>query len=171
MFLHLSVSHSVHRGSTWAGTAPRQVPQGRYTPYLAGTPPGQVHPQAGTPPGRYTPWQVHPRAGKAPLWQVPPLGRYNPPESSACWEIRATSGRYTSYCNAFLLWIWFHQQTLLCSFVLQHWPKRQWTFLLNSLHKTQRHVITVTRPARNIVGAGKSLKYLIPTECNSRNRK
>ena len=39
MFLHLSVSHSVHRGeSTWAGTPP-----GRYTPQ-AGTSPWQVHP-------------------------------------------------------------------------------------------------------------------------------
>ena len=37
MFLHLSVSHSVHRGGTWAGTPP-----GRYTPW-AGTPPGAVH--------------------------------------------------------------------------------------------------------------------------------
>ena len=38
-------------GSTWAGT-----PLGRYTPPRAGIPPGQVHPQAGTPPmGRYTP--------------------------------------------------------------------------------------------------------------------
>ena len=44
MFLHLSVSHSVHRGkSTWAGT-PRQVhPPGRHTP-----------------PGTYTPRQVTP---------------------------------------------------------------------------------------------------------------
>ena len=53
--LHLSVSHSVHRGSTWvtpwAGTPPREVhPLGRYIP-REGTPPGQVHP-----PGRYTPW-------------------------------------------------------------------------------------------------------------------
>ena len=44
-------------------------------------PPGQVHP-----PGRYT-----------------PQTRYNlPAGSSACWEIRATSGRYASYGNAFL---------------------------------------------------------------------
>ena len=43
MFLHLSVSHSVHSwGSTWAGTPSL----GRYTPQ-AGTPPGP-----GTPPRR-----------------------------------------------------------------------------------------------------------------------
>ena len=142
-------------GSTWAGTPPwvgtppRQVPQGRYTP-LPGTPPGR-YPRAGTPPSLagappwagtpragIPPWQVHPLAGTPPwagtppLWQVHPPGQVQPPGSSACWEMRATSGRYTSYWNAFLLWMWFHHQTLLCSFVRQHWPKRRWTFLLNS---------------------------------------
>ena len=44
-----------------------------------------------------------------PFEQVPPSGRYTPlwagtpPGSSACWEIWATSGRYASYWNAFLL--------------------------------------------------------------------
>ena len=58
MFLHLSLSHSVHRGGTWAGTPPRQVhPSGQVHPQ-AGTPPSQVHPpRTGAPsPGRYTPW-------------------------------------------------------------------------------------------------------------------
>ena len=50
MFLHLSVSHSVHRG------VPGQVhPPGRYTPYGQVHPSGQAHPQAGTPPDRYPP--------------------------------------------------------------------------------------------------------------------
>ena len=82
------VKNSVHGGGKYLG---------RYTP-RAGTPPRQVHP-----PGRYnpTPHQVHPQ----------PLGRYitsptpwagTPPRSNACWEIRATSGRYASYWNAFL---------------------------------------------------------------------
>ena len=78
MFLHLSVSHSVNRGSTWAGTP------------WAGTPPGQVHPwqvhpwQEPPSPGRYTPpGQVHPWAGTPPLVrytprQVHPHGRYTP---------------------------------------------------------------------------------------------
>ena len=43
-----------------------------------------------TPLGRYTPW-----AGTPPR-------QVHPPGSSACWEIRATSGRYASYWNAFL---------------------------------------------------------------------
>ena len=47
-----------------------------------GAPPDQIHPPGpGTPPGPDTP----------------------PATSSACWEIWATSGRYTSYWNAFLL--------------------------------------------------------------------
>ena len=48
------------------------------------------------PPGRYTPL---PQAGTPP-------GQVHPPGSSACWEIRATSGRYASYWNAFLFYIW-----------------------------------------------------------------
>ena len=110
----------------WAGTPP---PLGRYTPS-----PGR----AGTPPplGRYTPWagtpprQVHPRADISPQagtppWagtpprQVHPLGRH--PQSSACWEIWATSGRYASYWNAFLcegialLQMIIHYATLVCN--------------------------------------------------------
>ena len=67
------------------------------TPPLAGTPPGRY-----TPLGRYTfpPVRYTPRAG-TPRRQVPPAG--TPPGSSTCWEIRATSGRYASYWNAFLL--------------------------------------------------------------------
>ena len=43
MFLHLSVSHSVHRGEYLGRYTPRQVHSpGRYTP-LAGTPLGAVH--------------------------------------------------------------------------------------------------------------------------------
>ena len=54
MFLHQSVSHSVHRGGG-----------------------GGCLPQC--------------------------RGRHPPPRSSACWEIRATSGRYESYWNAYFL--------------------------------------------------------------------
>ena len=75
MFLHLSVSHSVHRGGVPGEVHPlaRYTP-GQVPPFPAGTPPwtgtpspagahpGQVHPSlAGTPPlGRYTPRHVHP---------------------------------------------------------------------------------------------------------------
>ena len=47
---------------------------------------------AGTPPG----------PGRLPWDQVHPPGPGTPPGSSACWEIRATSGRYACYWNAFL---------------------------------------------------------------------
>ena len=91
----------------WAGTPPGQVPPlGRYTP-------GQLHPPGQVPPlRRYTPGQLHPPGQVHPPRQLHPLGRYtpqqvHPPGSSACWEIRATSGRYASYWNAFLFYISF----------------------------------------------------------------
>ena len=59
------VCHSVHGGSTWAGTphhGTRYIPRIRYTP-VSGTPPDQVYP----PGTRYT----HP-----PQDQVPPGTRY-----------------------------------------------------------------------------------------------
>ena len=79
MFLHLSVSHSVHRG----GVLPGQIPPG------AGTLPGRYSPLTSTPLGRYPSGQVHLLAGTAP-----PPGRY--------YEIRSMSGRYAYYWNAFL---------------------------------------------------------------------
>ena len=113
MFLLLSGSHSVHKKGGVPGpvTPPGQVntplgpvtpPRTRYTPW-AGTPPGP-----GTPPGLgASPGQVHlPRTRYTPWAGTPPGTRYTPqagtPPSSACWEIRATSGRYASYWNAFL---------------------------------------------------------------------
>ena len=85
------------RGGTLAGTPPgRYTPQGRYTspgqvhPFWAGTPPppgrytpGQVHPQAATPPWQvHPPMQVHP-PGQVPPRQVPPPRVGTPPGSSA----------------------------------------------------------------------------------------
>ena len=115
MFLHLSVSHSVHGGR---GCLPhcrlRYIPLGRYTTLDRYTyPPGQVPPIRYTPspwqvpPGRYTPWTGTPWAGTPPgqvhpsswagtpnqvhpsPWQVPP-GRYTP------WT-GTPLGRYTPY--------------------------------------------------------------------------
>ena len=60
MFLHLSVSHSVHRAGVCLSAC----------------------------------WDT-------PRKQKPPGSRH--PLSSACWEIRSTSGRYASYWNAILL--------------------------------------------------------------------
>ena len=76
------VCHSVHRGSTWAGTPlpceqnDKQVhpPRSRYTPQTRYTPgPGIL------PPGRYTPWQIHPLGpGTPPRTRYPPWTRYTP---------------------------------------------------------------------------------------------
>ena len=91
------VKNSVHRGGTSSSTPPPragtpnppgQVPPGRYP--LGRYPPGLISPGHLPPGHRYTP-----RAGT-------PLGRYTP-RTSTCWEIWATSGRYASYWNAFLL--------------------------------------------------------------------
>ena len=92
-------------------------PQTRYTPLGLGTPPG-----AGTPlwtrytplgPGTFPRDQVHSPGTRYTPWdQVPPPGPATPPGSSACREIRATSGRYASYWNAFLYLNFFYKKVL-----------------------------------------------------------
>ena len=42
-----------------------------------------------------------PQEQAAPLGAGTPPGS-RPPQNSACWETRPTSGRYASYCNAYL---------------------------------------------------------------------
>ena len=96
---------------------------GRY-PLGPGRPPlgpGTLPPGPGTPPWgpgtpprtRYTPPGpgTHPRDQVHPPGPSTPPGLGPPPSSSACWEIRAISGRYASYWNAFLCccccWFWF----------------------------------------------------------------
>ena len=109
------VCHSVHRGGVPGqvlpprpGTPPqagthtirtRYIPLGRY-------PPDQVPPGPGTPRTRYPPDQVHPLRPGTPPDQVHPQTRFPQdqvhPQSSACWEIQATSRWHVSYWNAFL---------------------------------------------------------------------
>ena len=83
----------------------RYLPWTRYTPLGPGTPPrtrytpqDQVHPQPGTPLDQVHPWTRY----TPPLGPGTPPGTRTTPQSSACWEKRATSGRYASYWNAFL---------------------------------------------------------------------
>ena len=72
---------------------------GRYPP-----PPDQVHPSGpGTPPWRVPPPDQVPPGPGTPPGRYTPLAGTHPPRGSACWEIRATSERYASYWNAFLL--------------------------------------------------------------------
>ena len=95
--IYTCLSFCSQGGSTWAGTHPRS----RYTPRTRYTP-DQVHP-----PTRYTPWTRY-----TPQTRYTP-GPGTPPGSSACWEIRSTSGRYASYWNAFLFHIIFHTPFIL----------------------------------------------------------
>ena len=124
MFLHLSVSHSVHRGGVPSQVPPRyhvQTPPGpglsprdQVHPPRAGTPPRQVHPPGTPPPG-----MVHPLGPGTPPWdQVhPPRTRYSPPSGSRYTPQKQVPtpgpgtpppadgyccGRYASYWNAFL---------------------------------------------------------------------
>ena len=100
LFSELCVKNSVHGG----GGVPGQVPPGtRYTP-------GTRHP----PRTRYTPWD-----------QVHPPGPGIPPRSSACREIRVTSGQYASYWNAFLLCCWLYTKKSIVKIL-------QWTLFLYS---------------------------------------
>ena len=86
----------------------RYTPWTRYTtldqvhPPGPDTPPDQVHP-----PDQYTQRdQVHPPEQVHPQTRYTPWNRYTP-RISACWEIRAISGWYASYWNAFLFFYLF----------------------------------------------------------------
>ena len=145
IFSEACVKNSVHGGgeylgryTPWTGQVHPPGP-GRYTPWdQAGTPPGpgrypprtrQVHPPPGTrqvyPPRtrelHSPPWD---QAGTPQTRYSPGPGRYTsqtrqvPPPSSACWEIQATSGWYTSYWNAFLNYIESHLP-FMATFLLQ----------------------------------------------------
>ena len=91
MFLHLSVSHSVHGGST---------PPGKHTPWEAHTPRKHTHiPKEAHPPWEAPPGSTHPLGStlREAHPQKHPLGMHtsSPPEGHC-------SGRYASYWNAFL---------------------------------------------------------------------
>ena len=105
MFLHLSVSHSVHKGG---GCLP-QCMMGYTSPKEADTPLG----------GRNPPWEQTPPGSRHPLPRKQTLPeadtprKHTPSEADtlseaatplccACWEIWATSGQYASYWNAYL---------------------------------------------------------------------
>ena len=96
MFLHLSVSHSVHRGFASVHAGIHTCPQSRH-------PPGSRHPleQRADTPRADTPQEQTP----APRSRHPPGAA---PWHSACWEIWATSGWYASYWNAYLSMLFCH---------------------------------------------------------------
>ena len=111
------------------GGVPGQVPT---PPRGPGTPPA---------PGTHTPRdQVHtPPGTRSPRTRYnPPGSRYTPFRSSACWEIRATSGRYSSYWNAFL----FYQV------LLYEW----WTNQNESVHSSQQLLFESSWILQRLIG-------------------
>ena len=103
MFLQASVILSTGGGvclsACWDATChpgadpPRsRHPPSRHPPEQ--TPPQSRPPRADTPPSRHTPLE------QTPQRRHPPGTKYTPPEADS--GIRSTSGRYASYCNAFL---------------------------------------------------------------------
>ena len=100
MFLHLSLSHSVHGGvpgqvHPWADTPPGRCPPDQVLPQdqvcpLASTPLGpgtplQVHLGPGTPPGKVHPLGRCSPAGILPLGPgTPPRTRYPPGPGTSC---------------------------------------------------------------------------------------
>ena len=136
------------------GIHPRAgTPPSRYTPILAGTPPGQVHPpagtppsQAGTPPGQAgTPWAGTP-PGQA---GTPPGQAGTPPLHSACWDtVNKRAVRIPLECNlvhnTFLTITWpmhFHLQlTSIANKSVQplflHIIKSKWFINKNLVFKT-----------------------------------
>ena len=94
MFLHLSVSHSVHRGGVCLSASWYiHPPQSRHPAFWEQTPPRSRHPIGA---------DTHSPGSRHPPEQTPP-GAEPPRADTACWDIRATSGRYASYWNACLL--------------------------------------------------------------------
>ena len=95
----------------WVRQTPgRQTPQEetRKTPPWRNQedPPQEDTPRKTDPPGRNQEDPPMKKPGRPPQEDTPrktDLPQEDPPQSSACWEIRATSRRYASYWNVFLL--------------------------------------------------------------------
>ena len=104
IFSHLSVILGVCLSACWDTPPQEQTPlplgsrhpPRKQTPHQeADTPGKQTHPLG----SRHTP-----RKQTLPEADIPSGSRHSsPPLHSACWEIRATSGWFASYWNAYLL--------------------------------------------------------------------
>ena len=108
------VCHPVHRGVCLSACQDTTPPPSRHPP------PGLAPPQEQTPPRE----QTHPPGADTP----PPKTRHSPPGADtphpreADSSIRSTSGRYASYWNAFLLWLIFHCQTRIQTWIRTRIP-------------------------------------------------
>ena len=121
-YVFIPVCHSVHRG--W-GDCP--VYAGIHTPREQ-TPPRSKQSWEHTPPGADTPQSRHPPRADIPPEKTPPGSRHPPGEDtpllgadiplhSGCWEIRATSGRYASYWNAYLFIGYYFSQNYYAKYL------------------------------------------------------
>ena len=92
-----------------ADTPPRaDTSHSRHTPQEQ-TPPKSRHPPRADIPRRAdTPQDQIPPKSRNPQDRTPPKSRQTPPQEQTPPRIRSTSGRYTSYWNAFLFLYFFH---------------------------------------------------------------
>ena len=99
--------HPPRADTPWEQTPPRADTPLEQTPPRADTPQEQTPPRADTPsweqtpPGSRHPPRADPPWSRAPREQTSP-GSRQPPHLEADSGIQSTSGRYTSYWNAFL---------------------------------------------------------------------
>ena len=88
----------------WSGGVVSQHVRGGLPQCMLGYHPPPIPPGAGTTPqSRHPPGTRNPQSRHPPSRQAPPQSRHPPPpRCRACWELRSTRGRYTSYWNAIL---------------------------------------------------------------------
>ena len=150
-YVFTSVCDSVHRGGASAPLHAGITPQDQALPPWPGTPlgPDPPPPGPGTPPVQTSPGaDTHPKS-RHPPEQTPPE-QTAPPPSSACWEIRATSGRYASYWNEIFFHnsiykvVWYH---FTCHVTSDFWPCLHTYVSINivkALFSCQSHFLTNT---------------------------
>ena len=90
---------------------------------------------------------------RAPLRTRHPPDQTPPPRSSTCWEIRATSGRYASYWNAYL-----YECHLIC--FKRDFPSLLYNkiLLLNTKNKTKQNTETFSQLCVNVLYTGSRLQ-------------
>ena len=90
--------------------------------------------------------------GYTPHEQTPP-GADTSPSGSACWEIRATSGRYVSYWNVILLFCYFSSTQSLSLHSTTLYDIRNGVMILVLRPESPSGTISLVITARNEVGA------------------
>ena len=111
---HTAGSRHPPEQTPWEKTSPRSKhspgadtplsrhPPGEDTPKEQTTPQSRHHPRSKHPPEQKPPGADNPPRADTPHEPTPPWEQT--PPNSACWQIWATSRRYASYWNAYLLY-------------------------------------------------------------------